>query len=75
MEMETKYEMAMKSNNNFVYRNNIEISGIPNNVGDDELEGKFIDVLEIIDVTVSKTDIEACHRLPATKKIPQKEQF
>ena len=41
-------------------RNNIEISGILNTVSDQNLEQKFI---EILDVSVSPNDIEACHRI------------
>ena len=71
--MEIKNDIAIECNNQYVRRNNIEISGIPNSVVDDALEDKVISILEKIDVKVSKNDIEACHRLPASKKIQQKE--
>ena len=48
-----------------ISRNNLEISGIPNNVEDDDIETKTIEVLKKIDVIVNKQEIEACHRLPA----------
>lgn len=44
-------------------RNNIEISGIPESVEDKKLEETIIEVLSKIDVNVSASDIEACHRL------------
>ena len=45
-------------------RNNIEINGIPNSVDSDNLEDKVIEILDAIDITVEKSEIEACHRLP-----------
>ena len=49
-------------------RNSIEISGIPTNIGDKELEDEVVDVLREAKVLVNrqpvkKMDIEACHRL------------
>ena len=70
--MEIKNDITIECNNQYVRRNNIEISGIPNSVVDDALEDKVISILEKIDVKVSKNDIEACHRLPASKKNPTK---
>ena len=49
-------------------RNNFEINGIPNSVNDDDLEEKIIEVLDAIDITVDKSEIEACHRLPGKNK-------
>ena len=67
-ELSKETTVSIESNNQYVRRNNIEISGIPNKVADDVLEDKVIEVLELIDVKVKKRDIEACHRLPPTKK-------
>lgn len=47
----------------YIRRNNIEICGIPNEVDDNKLEDKVIEIAKIIDVTIEKRDIEACHRL------------
>ena len=40
-------------------RNNIQITGIPNNVPDQNLEEKVVDILNEISVDVSPKDIEA----------------
>ena len=47
-------------------RDSIEIVGIPESVGDEALEEKTIKLLKAINVNVSASDIQACHRL--TKK-------
>ena len=46
-------------------RNNIEINGIPDSITNESLENKVIEALAIIDVKVTESDIEACHRLPS----------
>ena len=48
-------------------RNNIEITGIPDNVPDQNLEEKIVDILNEITVNVSPKDIEACHRVGVSK--------
>ena len=47
----------------YVRRNNIEISGIDENISDDNLESKVIEIANCIGVKVKNRDIEACHRL------------
>ena len=49
-------------------RNNLEISGIPDSISNNELEDKVIEILSTVDVNVSKSDIEACHRMGKSKK-------
>ena len=44
-------------------RNNLEITGISNEIEDVDLEGKVIEILDKIEVNVSSKDIEACHRI------------
>ena len=70
--MEISNTINIESNYQYGRRNSIEISGILNNVNNDDLEDKVIRILEKIDVKVTKNDIEACHRLPASKKNPTK---
>ena len=41
------------------YGDNIEITGIPDNVSDQNLEEKVVDILNEISVDVSPKDIEA----------------
>ena len=54
-------------------RNNIEITGIPDNVPNQILEEKVVDILNEISVDVSQKDIEACHRV-GVSKITQRKQ-
>ena len=37
--------------------------GVPNNLEDEKIEEKVIEILEKIEVNVSTQDIEACHRV------------
>ena len=48
-------------------RNNLEITGIPDDVDDQKLEEKVIEILDKIDVNVSSKDVEACHRIRKSK--------
>ena len=54
-------------------RNNLEITGIPDDVDDQKLEKKVIEILDKINVNVSSKDVEACHRI-GKSKTPQKRQ-
>ena len=45
-------------------RNNVEISGIPNDVLDNDLEEKVIEICKDSDIVITSSDIEGCHRLP-----------
>ena len=53
-------------------RNNLEITGISDDVSDENLEGKVIEVLNEIQVDVSRSDIEVCHRIGKSKNSPKK---
>ena len=53
-------------------RNNLEITGISDDVDDHSLEGKVIEVLKEVQVDVSSSDIEACHRISNNKNSPKK---
>ena len=53
-------------------RNNLEITGISDDVSDENLEGKVIEVLNEIQVDVSRSDIEACHRIGKSKNSSKK---
>ena len=53
-------------------RNNLEITGIPDDVSDENLEEKVIQVLSEIQVNVSSSDVEACHRIGKSKNSPKK---
>ena len=49
-------------------RSNVEISGIPQSVSNNQLEEKVVDILKAIDVNITSNEIEACHRLGKKKK-------
>ena len=44
-------------------RNNVVISGIPDDISDNNLEGTVINILRDVDVNIEKNDLEACHRI------------
>ena len=54
-------------------QNNIEITGIPDSVPDQNLEEKFVDILNEISVDVSPKDIEARHRVGYQKRAQRKQ--
>ena len=41
----------------------IEISGIPNSIKDDDLEGKVLEVFDKLGVVIKEENVEACHRI------------
>ena len=63
-------DLEIQNNNLDQYsrRNNVEISGIPQSVSDNQLEEKVVDILKAIDVNITTNEIEACHRLGKKKK-------
>ena len=55
--------------NQYGRRNNIEVAGIPENVQQDQLENKVIEIMSAIDVDIKPTDIEACHRIGRVDRV------
>ena len=53
-------------------RNNLEITGIFDDVSDQNLESKVVEVLNEIQVDVSRSDIESCHRIGRSKNSSKK---
>ena len=49
-------------------REYLEISGIPENIDDGELEGKVLAVLSKLDVNIDPANVEACHWLKSNNK-------
>ena len=47
--------------------NNIELSGIPNDIPEDNLEKVVIDICHDSDVEIEPKDIEGCHCLPVSR--------
>lgn len=58
--------------NQYGRRNNLEFSGIPNSISDDKIESTVCKILGEIGVPVEENEIEACHRLPAPRRSPNK---
>ena len=48
-------------------RNNVEISGIPNTIPDNDLETTVISIRRDSGVEIDSKDIEGCHRLPLSR--------
>ena len=42
----------------------MEISGIPNDILDNDLEEKVIEICKDSNIVITSSDIESCHRLP-----------
>ena len=63
-------DLEIQNNNVDQYsrRNNVEISGIPQSVSDNQLEEKVVDILKATDVNITTKETEACHRLGKKKK-------
>ena len=62
-----KKVISMEENSNsldqYGQRNNLEITGIPDDVDDQNLEKEVVEILGTIDVNVSSKDMGACHRI------------
>ena len=50
-------------------RNNLEIHGIPTEVKDNQLEEKVMHIFSQLNISLSKSDIEDCHRLGKSNTI------
>ena len=48
-------------------RNNSELSGIPNDIPEDNLEKVVIDICDNSGMEIEPKDIEGCHRLPVSR--------
>ena len=59
----SELESDLNKNNQYNRRNNIEIQGIPSEIGDDSLEDNVIEMLAKVQIVATKSDIEDCHRL------------
>ena len=60
-----KLETDLADSNQHSRKNNIELSGIPNNVSDEDLENKYLELLnKIVAIPITSAEIDACHRLP-----------
>ena len=60
----TTLEKFQAKTEQYSRRYNVEISGIPNDVLDNDLEEKVIEIGKDSDIVITSSDIEGCHRLP-----------
>ena len=56
-------EKQLSKNKQYGRRNNVEISGISNQIPDQDLE-ENVKICQDWDISISPMDIEGCHRLP-----------
>ena len=64
--LETRVELLeenLAAQDLYCRRNNIEISGIPDDIQQNQLETKVIEICQKIGVDFTHNEIEACHRL------------
>ena len=61
----TELEKQQAKMEQYSRRNNVEISGTSNEVSDENLEKKVIDICKDSGIDLNPCDIEACHRLPS----------
>ena len=61
----TELEKQQAKMEQYSRRNDVEISGISNEVSDENLEKKVIDICKESGIDLNPYDIEACHRLPS----------
>ena len=71
-----KKVVSLEANNNILEqygrRNNIEITGIPDSVQDNQLEKKVIEIFDAIGVDAKSVDFEDCHRVGKSKNNSKK---
>ena len=63
----TELEKQQAKMEQYSRRNNVEISGISNEVSDKNLEKKVIDICKESGIDLNPCDKEACHRLPSRR--------
>ena len=57
-------EKQLSKNEQYGRRNNVEVSGISNDISDQDLEDNIVKICKDSDINISSKDIESCHRLP-----------
>ena len=57
------HELSVNQVEQYGRRNSIVISGIPDDVADDDLEDAVTSIMEDVDVIFQNGDVEACHRI------------
>ena len=57
-------EKQLSKNEQYGRRNNVEVSGISNDISDQDLEDNIVKICKDSDINISSKDIEGCYRLP-----------
>ena len=60
-------EKSLAKAEQYCRRNNVEISGIPYGILDNNLEDKVIDICKDAGIEIGHMNIEGCHRLPLSR--------
>ena len=60
-------EKSQAKSEQYSRHNNIELSGIPNDIPEDSMEKIVIDICHDPDVEIKPKDIEGCHCLPISR--------
>ena len=63
----TELEKSQAKAEQYSRRNNVEISGIPHEILDNNLEDQVIDIYKDAGIEIGHMDIEGCHRLPLSR--------
>ena len=58
----TELEKSQSKAEQYSRRNNVEISGIPHEILDNNLEDKVIDICKDAGIEIGHMDIEGCHQ-------------
>ena len=62
-------EKALNKQDQYTRRNNLETHGIAVDMKEEQLEQKVIDIFSHLNISISKLDIEDCHRLGKSNAI------
>ena len=57
-------EKKLAKGEQYSFRNNVEITGIPNSIPDEDLENTVVNICKGSGVEIDPKDIEGCHKIP-----------
>ena len=63
----TEIEKSQAKVEQYSSRNNVEISGIPHEILNNNLEDKVINIFKDSGIEIGNLDIEGCHQLPLSR--------
>ena len=65
----TSLEKNQTKSKQYSRRNNIELSGIPNDIPESNLQKVVVDICHDSSLEIEPKDIEGCHRLPVSRLV------